>query len=228
MYLQLADNADNMYLQDNSYNPYAHMSTGYNYALPQALDPYGLGAAGPQGEGEVEIMDYYLYIPADDGGEGAYVREDQLDHLPDHIFNAIVDNQPFMSGLFGTKKSRMARRNRRKANKAKRKGFRSRKKEARTSRVETRAARAAAGEPTGLERVIGGVGKVVGQITGRGGQDFAPEPYYQDPQQKGLTWQGGFGATQKPWYNEPGVMIGGGLVLLTIIGGIIYFTRKKK
>lgn len=116
---------------------------------------------------DVDPTDFYLVHP--DTGE--YVREDYFDSLPQHMFEAVMDQQPGMSGLFGNRDARRERRENRKS-------MRGRKKEARTARTEARTAikeQTARGErERGVDLMMRKgqqIGKTIEQFAPGGGSD---------------------------------------------------------
>jgi len=155
-----------------------------------------------------EILEYMLQIP-DESGQMVWVREDQLDHLPDEVLYQILQQQPHLSGIRDMFQRMRGRRQDRKQERF----------EGRQARQETRATRKGG---TFMERLTGGIGQVVGQFKGgdqqlpggtRGAEDWFPQ----------ITGGASFGVAK--WWQNP-LVIGG--MALAFIGGIWILTKKKK
>ncbi len=148
-----------------------------------------------------EILEYMLQIPREGGGT-VWVREDQLDHLPDETLYMIMQQQPHMSGIrdwFARSKERKAERFARREGK-------------RTTRSERKGG-------TWLERITGATQGIIGSIKG--------EPGYDEQRGQFLPQvTGGLNIGVAKWWQNPAV-IGLGLVIV-VVGGIAYVKAQKK
>lgn len=166
-----------------------------------------------------DVNELYVTIP-DGNGNTMRVREDYFDRFSDRDFDEIMDTlEPSMNG----KAERQARREERKADKAEKRAGRggAARRDARQKRLETRQAakneRAASGGGFGgaLDK-IGGIAKnILGGVTGSaeiegagGSVDVAFDA----------------GVTEKKWYQNPIVIVGG----VAVLGLGIYLVTKKK
>lgn len=144
-----------------------------------------------------ELYEYMLAVPTEDGGI-VWMREDQLDHLPDEAIYNLMQSQPHMSGV----KDWFAR-------------SRQRKEARRTGRQTARGERQA-GRQQFISGLVGKVGDIFGgpegQDPSRGVQDWFPQ----------VTGGASIGVAK--WWQNP--MVIGAAVLGTL--GIIYVVTKKK
>lgn len=152
-----------------------------------------------------DLLEHMIAIPTDTG-ELVWVREDQLDDVPDEVLYQILQQQPHMAGI----KDWFARiRKRRQERRAKRHQRKMEKMKLRTQRQKQRQGM--------FSNIAGKIGSIFG-----GGQDGGQPPQQRDifPQ---VTGGASIGVSQ--WWQNPLVI--GGLVLTA--GTIIYFaTRDKK
>jgi len=106
MYLELADNNDDMYLQDNNNDMYLQDNNNGMY-----LQDHNKHMA------QENTDSAYIYVPELNEGEGGYVREDFFDYLTDAQWNATMDylemQSPNMSFIGIGKKGRARRADRR-------------------------------------------------------------------------------------------------------------------
>lgn len=153
----------------------------------------------------------YLFVPAGYRGSerDQYIREDLLDNLPEEVFNQMMNElEPYQNtGLSGKGADRRAaRRQRRQDRKTARR-------DAKQKRVETRS-----GAFKGFVDTVGGA---VSNIFGGGAKsDPGLDMSYTDGQ-----FQATYG--EEPSFFEKNkflILIGGA----AIVGGVIYFTMKKK
>lgn len=144
-----------------------------------------------------KIYQHMLAIPREDGGF-MWVREDQLDHLPDDVALAIMQQQPHMSGI----RDWWQRRKERKAEEKQAKwDYKLQKQQAR-------------GEI--LSNVAGKIGGIIGggePETQRGAADFFPQ----------VT--GGLNVGVSKWWQNP--MVIGGLAL-ALVAGVWVVTKTMK
>lgn len=197
MYLELSEGPE-MYLQQ-----------GESMYLQQSPDMYLQQGGDP--------MDFYVYVPNQQGG-GEYVREDLLDEmLTDEQFDMVLDMQPGMSGLFGNKAARQARR-------ADRQSKRARRREARTQIKEQKAAGT---RQTGGEKIFSTLTNITGAARDIFGGGGGQAPAGMSPELRGVSFDGSFQAGQTP--PPGGNFLGRYGIPLAIAGAAILFfaTRKK-
>lgn len=200
MYLQLADNG----------NDYGLYDCGPQYMA----DPVQLIQSGV-----AELEDFYIWVP---DGEGNWnpVREDLLDDLSDVEFQNILDNQPFMDGLFKKNPERVARRQARRDRKA---AKREAKSSLRLTTIQQKQARRAAGE-TGLSRLTGAIQSAAGAILPGGGGAKSTDgmvPMAPPVDDRGFNIQGGFSKGLD--FSSPAVLIPTVAVGL----GLAYFLARR-
>lgn len=158
-------------------------------------------ADGPEylGQPQADLLEHMIAVPTQ-SGELVWVREDQLDDVPDQLLYQILQNQPHMAGIRDWFQRLRERRQERRAQKRE---FKLQKQAGRTEQIKTI------------------TGAVTGAITGRG-QDPSGG---QGGQKSGLfpqvTGQASVGVSQ--WWQNP--MVIGGLALGAI--GVTYLLTKK-
>jgi len=191
-------------------------------------------ADGPAYLGDLypdDVMEYMIAVP-NQFGEMIWVREDQLDHLPDSVLYEIMQSQPNMSGMKDWFARRRERKDQRKSEKGAQRSSRKRRKEerhqgrqqSRASRIEIRGRR----EPGGFGRAFEGAAGMFQGAFGGGGE----EDYYAGGERGIFDGNGPFpqitgGASigVAKWWQNPlvigGIVIGGGILAYAL-------TRKKK
>ena len=156
-------------------------------------------------QAEANSADAYVFVPDLNNGQGAYVREDLFDDLPDDEWNAFMD-------IVGMDEPGMGRKGRARARKAEKRDVR---REAKQKRIETRAA---VRKPGAFGKTLTKIGGMVGLIP--------PPPPAPFPMPSG---------TMLPPPQDPGggmtkTLIYGGLAFL-VLGGIVIAVmsaRKRK
>lgn len=195
-----------------------------------------------------DIMEYMIAIP-DQYGNPVWVREDQLDHLPDSVLYALMQQQPGMSGIKDWFARRKERKEERRADKEQDRQWKRDRKAARqdewanrkrrreerhqgrqssrASRIERRMSKDPDSGARTAENIFGGIANTVGGIFGGrgGGGDDMPmrgaEDYF--PQ---FTGGASFGVSK--WWQNPWII---GLGALAVVGTTIVLVRqagKKK
>lgn len=152
-----------------------------------------------------ELMEFFMWVPGDEemGQEGAWVREDLLDDLPEDQFRLLESLQPEpLNGFFDFITTEAGRERR-----AERRARRARRQEARTKELERTG-------KTGIERAIGGITSI-----------FKPKDAGAPAgaTQRDLPVVTGGLDVNKPF--DPTYWIIGGVV---IVGGIIAYSALKK
>lgn len=163
-----------------------------------------------------EVLEFMLQIPNEWGGM-SWVREDQLDHLPDEVLYQIMQQQPHMSGIrdwFGRMKQRKMDRREQKAI-DKQSG-----KESRFAwREKKRGIRAGRKGGTFIDRLTSGVSGIMERIPGGGGG-------YEDETRGGLPqFTGGLNVGVAKWWQNPMTL---GVIAVVVIGGTIVISKAMK
>lgn len=174
----------------------------------------------PQSVRPPSIMENFIWVPGQNGTDGVWVREDQLDDVSDQEFEFIMSQQPeFMGGLFSGLKQRVQNwRERRKERKEA-------KNQAKIAKWEAKETRFKSGEPGAGERIFNKLTGTVGKIFGGGGGEPAPPP---GAQQRAMdfpvvTGQGSVGVNQ--FADPKNLLLIGGLIAGTIL--VVSLVRKK-